>query len=781
MSNRQSNIAMTCTHNRRFEPRLVRPARRPDFLAGLSLLASALLLVFGCLGLSACGGGNGSGATTVKSVSITASSTSTPVNGQITFTAVVNLNNSTTSTTTTVSWEVNGVAGGSGSCGSIVAFATDQLEATYTAPPSVPTSSCGASTQLGEVAVTAVATQTGTSSTSTSASVTSNTVIVTIGNGLGLALSPTSTNVPAGGTQQFTAFLNSVPTAAAWTLSSTSNNGGNLGSIDGTGLYTAPPFPPPGASVTVTATVTETDGSVVTATATALIAYSDHSLSGPYAFSYRGNDAAGFLAAAGSFVTDGNGKIISGVEDVQSSLTGTSKALLITNKSTYSVGGDGRGTASIVTSKGTETWSFVLSTNQHGEMIRFDTNNAGGGSIDQQSLGALANSVSAISGSYAFSLIGLDGSQNPLGMAGEVPAGGTVATPVIDVNDNGSAGGTVTRAGAVLSAGFAVDTVDPSTGRGTFTLQAAPICSVAPGCTFAYYAVGTTTNSSDAVVVSQLHLVEIDGIASLAGDLYLAATTPGLADATYVFKAGGSSSAGAFAAGGVFASDGVGTTSNGTIDIDDAGTYNSGATLGSCTFTVNSTTGRVDLELFAGSGTCTGPGSGVSEFAAYPTALGSVVLLELDSSAVSAGIAFQQCGPQSAGCSGAASPTLTAASLAIGLTGQGLFHVPPATSGAFQSDLDGEINLSGLNTSGGKLDINNFGAVFQGDPLGTTGNSLGSPASSGRGTATLTATNPSATYNLVYYLVDNQTALLFSSSASSNAIPVAVGTVLFQF
>ncbi len=775
MSNRQCNLVMIWTHNRPDASRCAKPARDRTLLGAILEFAFSALVVLGCLSMSACGG---SSATTVSSVSITASATTTPINGQITFTAVVNLNNSTKSTTTTVSWEVNGAAGGNASCGTIVPFTTDQLEATYTAPAAVPTSSCGSTAQLGQVAVTAVASQT--STTSTTATVTSNTVIVTIGNGLGLALTPTSANVPAGGTTQFTALLNSVATAASWTLSSTSNSGGNLGTIDGTGLYTAPPYPPPGASVTITATVNESDGSVVTATATALIAYSDHSLSGPYAFSYKGNDAAGFLAAAGSFVTDGNGKIISGIEDVQSSLTGTSKALLITNNSTYSVGGDGRGTASVVTNRGTATWSFVLSTNQHGEMIRFDTNSAGGGSIDQQSLGALANSVSAISGSYAFSLIGLDGSFNPLGMAGEIPAGGTVATPVIDVNDNGIAGGVVTRAGSVLSSGFEVDSTDPSTGRGTFTLQAAPLCSAVPGCTFAYYAVGTTTNSSSLVVVSQLHLVEIDGIASLAGDMYLAAATPGLADATYVLQAGGDSAGGAFAAGGVFASDGVGTTSNGTIDIDKAGSYNGGDSLGSCTFSVNSTTGRIDLELFAGSGTCTGSSPGISEFAAYPTALGSVVLLELDTSAVSTGLAFHQCGPQSAGCNGT-SPTLAADSLAVGLTGQGLFHVPQATSGSFQSDLDGEISLVGLSTSAGNLDINNFGAVFQGDSLGTSGNSLGSPASNGRGTATLAPTNPAATYNLVYYLIDDQTALLFSSSASSAATPVAIGTLLFQF
>ena len=751
------------------------PGRR-SFPNAASVFAFAALAVLGCLGLNACGGGSSS-VTTVTSVTITASSTSTPVNGQITFTAVVNLNNSTTSSTTTVSWEINGTPGTSGGCGSIAASSTDQLEATYTAPGAVPTSSCGSTAQLGQVAVTAVATQTDTSGSSGSKTITSNTVIITIGSGLGLSVTPTSANVPAGGTEQFTALLNGIPTAASWVLTSTSGGGGNLGTIDGTGLYTAPPYPPAGASVTITATVTETDGSVVNAASTALIAYSDHSLKGPYAFSYTGNDAGGFLAVAGSFVADGNGKIVGGVEDIQSLLTGTSAAVPIDGtRSTYSIGGDGRGTASVVTSRGTTTWSFVLSTNQHGEMIRFDTNTTGGGSIDQQSLNALANSTSPISGRYAFSLLGLDGSFNPLGMAGELPAG-EGGSAVLDVNDNGIASGTVTRAGAVVSDGFAVDTADPSTGRGTFTVQGATTCTVAPGCTFAYYAISTTTNSSDAIVISQMHLVEIDGIASLAGDMYLAASTPGLADATYVFKAGGNSSQGAFASGGVFESDGVGATSNGVLDINNAGTYNSGPSLGSCTFASDASTGRIDLKLFVGGGACPGGSNpNVSEFVAYPTALGSIVMLQLDSSALTTGIAYQQCGPQSAGCA-AASPALKAVSLAIGLDGQGLFHSPPASSSSFQPDLDGEVNLTLLGASTGNLDINNFGAIFQGDPLGATGNSIGTPASNGRGTASLAPTNPAATYNLVYYLIDDNTALLLSSSQT----PVAIGTVLRQF
>ena len=71
--------------------------------------------VVGCaLILAACGGGSG-GASTVTSVAITPTTASVPINGTTEFTATVNLasSNSSTSTSTVVTWEVNGVAGGS--------------------------------------------------------------------------------------------------------------------------------------------------------------------------------------------------------------------------------------------------------------------------------------------------------------------------------------------------------------------------------------------------------------------------------------------------------------------------------------------------------------------------------------------------------------------------------------------------------------------------------------------------------------------------------------------
>jgi hypothetical protein len=639
----------------------------------------------------------------------------------------------------------------------------------------VPTASCGITGgQLGEVAITAVGSQT--NSSSTTGTVTSNTATVTVGVQLGLTISPVSANVPAGGTQQFGAELNGVPAGVNWSLSSSSASasGANLGTIDSTGLYTAPPFPPPGNSITITASATS-GGNTVTETAAVTIVYSDHTLDGPYSFSYTGNDSSGFLAVAGSFVADGNGNIVSGVEDIESNLDGISTEVPISG--TYSVGSDGRGTATLSTSRGANTWRFVLATNLHARLTRFDTNVTGGGVIDQQSLGGLSNSDSAISGRYAFSVFGLDKvNEFPLGMAGEFLAAGNGNIPntnaVLDVNDGGIGAGAITRGDTSLNGSYAFDSAFPGTGRGTISLS-----STTTGTReYAFYTVGAAPNSAS--TVAQLHLVEIDGLASVAGDMYLAATTPSLVDATYVFTAGGSSSPGAFASGGAFTADGVSNITGGVLDINSGGTYNNGPSVGTCPYSLNSNNGRIDMGLFVGSGTCTSvTGSGVSEFSAYPTALGSVVMLELDHSAVATGLAYQQCGPQSAGCS-AATPSLTAISVGLGLVGQGAFRNPPNPTSLFQPDIDGQLTLSGLtSTSAGNLDINNFTATFPNDSLGTTGNTIGSPSSNGRGTASLAPTNPSATYNLVYYLIDDKTALLMSSSQT----PVAIGEVARQF
>lgn len=694
-------------------------------------IASALIL-------AACGGGSGS--STVTSVAITPTTATVPLNGTTEFTATVNLtnSNSTTSTSTVVTWEVNGVAGGSTATGTIVSSTTDEQVGVYTAPGVVP------STNNGQVNITAVAPQNPNSTTSstTSATITSNTAVVTIGAGGGLAITEqTTTPVPAGTSRQFVATLNGLNDPnATWSVSST--NGGDVGTINAlSGQYVAPEFPPPGGTVTITAT---DPAATAPATATVQIVYSNHSLDGPFAFSYSGNDSDGFLTAAGSFVADGGGNITSGIEDVDSFLLGVSTGISFTG--TYVVGPDGRTTATINTGHGVATWQFALTTNQHAVMIRFDSNQVGSGSgtIDQQNLNDLTTSPTVVQGPYAFSAAGTDASFKPMALAGEFTSTGsnvlTASGSMIDVND----GGSVATESPTVNGSYTLDSANAGTGRGTLTLPS----TSATQLQFAFYVIDST----------HLHIVEIDGKDFLAGDVYTGAGSGSSFSGTYVFTAGGTSATGtggAYAQGGVFISSGSSIT-GGALDTNNAGTVTTNASVSTGPFTTNGTTGRIDLTL-----------SGTSEFALYPTAQGTAVMVELDSAGISTGLAYPQ-------VTADASSSPAAGSFAFVLGGQGMFH---EVSGSAQPDAEGELRLSGTGVSSGSFDINNFNATFKGDPVNTSISTIAAPGTNGRGTAMLEGENPDITYNLVYYLIDGNTALLFDQDTGR----IAIGSIERQF
>jgi hypothetical protein len=670
---------------------------------------------------------------------------SLPVNQTAEFTATVNLDNSTTSTSTTVTWEVNGTAGGSSTIGTIVASSVDQNVGVYTAPSVVPSPAT--------VNITAVVQPTSSSSSSTTATVTSNTATVTVGIGLGLAITPTGATVQAGKSQQFTALLNSVQDpAATWTISSGSGitDASVIGSITATGLYTAPASPPPGGTITVTAT----DGTQ-TETGTITVVYSDLSLNGPYAFSYTGNDQSGYLAAAGRFLADGQGHI-DGVEDVDSFLNGTAVAAPISG--TYSVGTDGRGTAVITRGSITENWRFALTTGLHAELTLAESNATAGGTIDQQSVSALSSSAAEIDVPYVFRALGMNGRNEaapfiltPRAMAGEFTANGAggvgAGGTLIDLNDNG----TPTKADTSLTVAYAFDASNPGTGRGTITFT-----STATGATprqFAFYAVSTALDSSNNPYVTEFHLVEIDGVDSMAGDMFSAPASSALGNgdlsaANYSFTYGGSSAGAAYAAGGVITSNGSGGATGGVLDINDAGTTTLNTTISGCTSSVDPTLRRIDMVCTAGSST--------PEFAVYQTSLGSAVMLELDPAAVATGTAYAQCSTSSAGCASTTPSVSAAKSLALGLIGQGAFY---NDSTAYQQNIDGQVSQGAAETTPGTIDIANYPSPFVNDPISSV--SLGTPSTLGRGTTVVTASNPSATYNLIYYLIDDKTALVF--------------------
>jgi hypothetical protein len=726
---------------------------RPETVEGkISTLSALFLSVAFILGLSACGGGSSSNAT-VTSIMISPTAATVDFNTPIDITAQVNLSNNTDTTNTTVTWQVNGIGGGNASIGTIVNSPDDSQVGIYTAPKVVPPEN------NGQVMITATSPQVPSNTTDTNI-VTSNTAIITVGAGLGLTITPTSASVGAGGTFQFSALLNNVADPnATWKASSTATCDNCIGSINPTtGLYTAPPSPPPGATVTITATdstVTPTQ----TATAIVTIAFSDKSLNGPFAFSYSGDDQSGFMAVAGSFFADGNGHIQSGIEDLDSFSNGGPVEFQISG--TYAVGSDGRTLLKLNQGlPGAATWQFALTSNQHAVMIRFDRSTTGSGTIDQQNLDDVST-LSNITGPYVFSGLGADLSFLPMGIAGKFTASGNntlqTGSGVLDINDNG----VVKPDDTTLSVSYSLDSTAPDTGRGTMTLTSA---STGQHNEYAFYIVDAT----------HLYFVEIDNTDYLVGNLYSGSTAPAnLTAGNYAFTAGGNSATEAYASGGVFTSAGNssstgGSISGGVLDSNNAGTVTPNTTLGACAYTVESS-GRIVLGLNPGSGTC--PGSGSLQFAAYQTAQATsttvepaAVMLELDSTAVASGSAYLQ--------SSTTQPTT--GSFALYLAGQGIFH---AQSASFQQDVEGQVTLSGTAVSSGNLDINDFNAGIQTDPISTADSLFSAPMSNGRGTAVLVATNPDVSYNLVYYVIDDNTALLFDSDTNR----IVIGMIARQF
>jgi len=553
-------------------------------LSAFVLLVSISLALTGCGSNSSSGGGtqpppppSSGGLTVYPGVA------SVPVGQTALFTGYV-----PSQPSATVTWQVTGGS----------ANGTIDSTGKYTSPPAVPSTA--------QVTITA------------KSGSFSGTATVTITSAQGLAVNPSAAAVQAGAVTPFTVTGATGP--VTWEVNNVPNGDSTYGTIDANGNYTSPPSPPQGgAAVTITAVSGANSG-----TAAATIVFSNHSLYGPYAFSYTGDDGSGFLAVAGSFVTDGNGNITSGIEDVNSYGNSIAPANRITS-GTYSVGPDGRAQASVTTQLGTGiVWQFALISNQHGLMIRFDSSATGSGTIDQQTAqGGFSIPVS----NYSFGLAGLDATGLPLSIAGLLKADGAGNFPpggaVEDINYNGTATNSASPDDS-LSGSYAFDNLNPTTGRGT--IQLTNTSTEFPATfLFAFYMVDAT----------HLKLVESDALNHLAGDFFSAPNKNGtysgsLFNGNYVFTTGGESTNGPYSSAGVFTASGASTATSGSIsaggvfDSNDSGNVKLAQTLTSSTFNVDSNFGRTIFTLTMGTTTL--------NFAAYPTSTG---LIPIRSPAVS--------------------------------------------------------------------------------------------------------------------------------------------------
>jgi len=208
---------------------------------------------FSALEIFGCGGGLSTTPTPVAvSVMISPASVTVAVGGTQQFTATVqNTGN------TAVTWQVNGMAGGNATVGTI------SSSGLYTAPAAVPSPAA--------VTVTAVSQADATKSASAQ-------VTITAAVPASVTISPASATVAVGGTQQFTATVqNTSNTAVTWQVNGMAGGNATVGTISSSGLYTAPAAVPSPAAVTVTAVsqadTTKSASAQVTVSATTGLAF----------------------------------------------------------------------------------------------------------------------------------------------------------------------------------------------------------------------------------------------------------------------------------------------------------------------------------------------------------------------------------------------------------------------------------------------------------------------------------------------------------------------------
>ena len=598
----------------------------------------------------------------------------------------------TNATDTTVTWQVNGTAGGNSTVGTVSSTGL------YTAPATVPSPAT--------VAVAAVSQADTSVSASASVTITSSTV----------GIAPSSATVSAAATQQFTATVKGESTpAVTWQVNGTMGGTTATGTIDATGLYTAPAVPPSGQQVTVTA-VSEAD-SLMTASATVIVAPSVATLNGSYAFVFNGQSSGTRLVEAGSFQADGKGNVTGGIEDVNDS---TQILNNVAFTGTYTVGQDGRGSL-VITPSGSSglsksTFEIVLISNQQARLIAYDSFSNGWGRLDLQDSSAFSNS--ALSGNYVFNFSGGDGGGLPYCSIGYITFNGrgVISGGSLDSNDNG---------GVVTALAVTGSYATASNGRGTLTLNSSFF-----SYSFAFYVVSAQT----------LRLVSVG---TLGGPVWSGSANSQQSDISassalsgpFVFQAGSPSGASTFADAGQFQMNSGGSITNGVGDENYQGTTTTGYSFtGSYTLTTNSY-GTLQLVSSA---------LGTFNYSFYLQSNAQAVLLRTDLEAVTSGTLAAQ-----------TQSTFSLSDLS-GPYGFNLDGNTVGTSSANSVPIDklGQLSAASTGSSTGNETLNT-GTVLTANVALTITNTV---QSTGRGTLKITGGGSTRLVN--FYLISPQSLFL---------------------
>lgn len=614
------------------------------------------MIVLMALVWAGCGGKKNSSSTTVA---ITISPTTASLAGGATqqFTATV-----TNTTNTAVNWQVNGEAGGDATIGTVSSTGL------YTAPTVLPSTTT--------IAVTAVSQADTTKTATATVTLTAPPIVISI--------NPTTITLGPGQQQQFTATITGgTKNTASWSV----NGGSALGTIDQTGLYSAPLSPPKEA---ITVTATSTDNSAFTAKANITVQFGTGSLKGNYVFLATQADnssGTGFAFHAGVFTADGNGNITGGATDSNSSGTGPQNAAI--SSGTYSIGTDGRGTLTFTDSNGSHKFAFALTSNTRGQLIEFDNAGVVSGYIRQQDQTA----ISALNGQFVFGVSG--DNSGPYAAVGQIVFTSNLNPPAIsgsgDSNDRGTTGQFVLGGSYSIGASGRVAASISGLGTGTFVFY------IIDASTFTLLDVG---NSGAPRTAGTAYAQSIGAItnSSLMSSVYFTTgkTVSGPCTTTPCKPYGQA---------GRFDTNASAGQLSGIFDVNSGGTLSSATTFNGTSYMV--------LTASAGRGRMS---NGTSNFIFYLASSKLGVILQTDSAIVASGLILQQ----------AAAPSIT---------GGFEFVVAGASAdGTTPQAIEAQATTSGFGILSGTADANTGGNLSPVSPSPSLAGSI-SIGANGRGTS----------------------------------------------
>ncbi len=318
-----------------------------------------------------------------------------------------------------------------------------------------------------------------------------------------------------------------------------------------------------------------------------------------YVFDFSGVDASSnAISEVGEFFANGQTLISNGLEDINDNGTLNSKVPL---SGTYTIGGNGRGTAQIVTGAGTSNFAFYVVTRGSAKFVGIDASAPRVAGFAVQQTPNATFTQNSLNGNYAFLFTGANPAGN-LATAGIFSSvgNGIITSGTLDESNNG----TIAQA-QQFTGTYTVD----STGRGTASFQA-------PGRTYAlvFYLSAYLGAQGGAVFQETDSSVITDGLAVPQSSPVLQSGFAG----SYAVSLHGSAGAAAQNFVGQFNTDANGNVTPGSLDISTfPGALVTGEAL-TGTLTVDST-GRGTLTLNPA-----GDNRNFTVYAANPTLLFAV-------------------------------------------------------------------------------------------------------------------------------------------------------------